>query len=178
MKRGGCFFKDCWLSSKKKPPAFQPVESLNNMILTNYKLGTPLNSTNGNVFVCKKLQTRVNYVCKVSREMPRFSSYQPIPMEAQVYKVLKQYPHNSLAQIHELVEIRIRNEETTYVEVIEYFSPNDGWIDLSYYIARFSEQTTISSLHYIFKQVVAGIFHLYRLGISHSDIKGINVNLS
>jgi serine/threonine protein kinase len=57
-----------------------------------------------------------------------------------------------------------------YVEVIDYYSPENNWIELQEYL-KDNNGTSILIADNIFRQVLDAVIHLFGLKIAHADIK-------
>jgi serine/threonine protein kinase len=135
------------------------------------------------VFQCSHVFTQKMFVCKVQDEcslgicdaLKRLSNQvvESKPMEAQVFELIQQNSHPSLATMHQLVDVGLIEGIQTYLEVLDYYKDTDGWSNLDDYIRINFKATSLNQNNAIFKQIVAGVAHLYyKLKISHSDIKG------
>jgi serine/threonine protein kinase len=121
------------------------------------------------VFLCQNIAKKTIYICKVASALQGGR----LPLEALVFNKIKENPQSSLAQMHELILIGTHLSENIFIEVIEYYSPKDGWHDLLDFIE--SDEwlhTATSDLNKIFMNVVEGLAHLFELGYVHGDIKG------
>jgi hypothetical protein len=78
--------------------------------------------------------------------------------------------------MYELIDLGMVQGKKTYAEVIEYYEPRKGWMNLNDYIIKYHKRDTLEDMVRIFQQIVTGIVHLFNLGISHSDLKG-NYNI-
>jgi serine/threonine protein kinase len=120
------------------------------------------------VFQCTKLSTNIVYVCKVQKVVNRKDT----PMEAQVFDLITKHHHANLPAMHELINLASEGRPKTFVEVIEYLKPSEGWMNLHDFILQNYQRTSLKQMISIFRQIVDGIVHLFALGISHSDLKG------
>jgi serine/threonine protein kinase len=117
-----------------------------------------------NVFLCTSIATNVTYVCKIART----------PIEVRVLVSIRKNPHDSLAALHDLKLLQ-PNPDLVYLEVIEYYGRENGWVDLFDFIQRQGDNLIpTTSAQTIFKNVVEGLTHLSELGFYHGDIKRNN----
>jgi serine/threonine protein kinase len=123
------------------------------------------------VFKCTK--DSIVYVCKVQIVRKKGDT----PMEALVYQLIETEPHESLPVMHELIDMSSNGFDNVFVLVIEYLDPQKGWMNLKDYIRETYMTNTLPEMIKIFKNIVEGIVHLFNLGVSHSDLKGIQVSL-
>jgi serine/threonine protein kinase len=123
------------------------------------------------VFKCQNNITKIVYICK-SADIPKVQN--TLPMEIQVFQKLKNNPHKSLIEMHEVFSLGLIESRRVYVEVIPYYSPENDWVDLQAYLVDFNESSIGASIliaNHIFTQVLSAVVHLYELKISHCDIK-------
>jgi hypothetical protein len=121
------------------------------------------------VFMCIAKATKVKYVCKV--QTVKVESQ--IPIEAKVFKIIKDNSLKSLVTMHELIDLHMIENKKTFVEVIDYLSPDDGWATLYDFKVNNLQQLNTDAIIVIFRQIIEGVLQLFNHGITHSDLKGI-----
>jgi serine/threonine protein kinase len=146
------------------------IQHANSYVIPGYRIGTSF-LKKLDVFTCINVKKRQSYVCKIQKvEDPKDK-----PMEAKVYELIRKHPHPSLPTMHELIDLGFVDGERTYVEVLEYYKPSQGWMNLHDYITKHHipklwKYSLIDAVE-IFRQIVDGIVHLFNHGVSHSDLK-------
>jgi serine/threonine protein kinase len=161
-------------SNKQSLPPIQPTKTIEiiyqKLLSRGYAKGD-LFLKKKEVFKCRHAD--IDYVCKVQT----VKNINETPMEAQVFEIIKANNLKSLATMHELLDLGIIDNKKTFVEVIDYLSPDKGWSNLADYMVRNPRLLTLDTIIVIFKQIVTGIVELHKHGITHSDLKGIPVYL-
>jgi serine/threonine protein kinase len=122
------------------------------------------------VFKCTHKVSNTEYVCKVQT----VKDINEKPMEAQVFAIIKANSLKSLATMHELLDLGIIDNKKTFVEVVDYLSPDKGWSNLDDFKKEYPEKLNNAAILVIFKQIIEGVVRLFEHGITHSDLKGIS----
>jgi serine/threonine protein kinase len=178
LKYAGCLLRQANQLFLEKRGMFQskmhfdyfepaPITLTDTITAPGYIKGYPF-TDNQKVFKCQNNLTKIVYICK-SPYVPK-DEY-TLPMEIQVFQKLKNNPHKSLIQMHEVFSLGLIESRMVYVEVIQYFSPENNWINLSEYLNGSKSEVSLLIANHIFEQVLNAVIHLYTLDISHGDIK-------
>jgi hypothetical protein len=137
--------------------------------IPGYTIGYHFPGKSRNVMLCQEKSTLKTYVCKLAM-LPAWM--QSLPIECRVFEKLAISPHDSIINLHELKKMGVVHGRNTFVEIMDYYSPTDGWVDLFDYTDTIDyKSASTKEINGIFQRVAKGIFHLFNLNVSHSDIK-------
>jgi hypothetical protein len=154
-------------TSQSLPKSYYSTSGINEaLIKAGYVKGTSFLQKD-DVFKCSHVFTKKVFVCKIQKVFDPVAK----PIEAQVFELIKNDNNPSLATMHELIYLGVIDRRRTYLEVLDYYKDTDGWSNLDDYIKINFNTTFLKQNVAIFKQIVEGVAHLYKLKISHSDIK-------